>query len=166
MEPSGGRFAAARLHHHCRSVSSGTTVIRAAGAPSGSESEPGSLVGCACGAVELCFHGQPAPLNRIWCCCFDCRQKNLWAQNQGGPRVPAACVSRERPMDLIYYANSFSVLKGQPQLEFFKLREGAGSTNCVTACCKTTILVDHVGCEPAPCRQPPPPPRYLSGRVH
>ena len=37
-----------------------------------------SIVTCACGGVQLLVH-VPRPRNRIPCCCWDCRQKRLWA---------------------------------------------------------------------------------------
>lgn len=104
-----------------------------------------TLVGCSCGNVELVFPKDEAPLRRIWCCCFDCRQKCLWAQSIGGPALPSACISREKPMDLIYFQNKMVVTKGADKLDFFKLRDGANSTNMVSSCCKTTMLVDHPG---------------------
>lgn len=49
-----------------------------------------------------------------------------------------------RPLDLIYFGNTFTVQAGQDQLEYTRIREGASSTNCVATCCGTTLLIDHV----------------------
>ena len=90
-----------------------------------------STVVCACGTVELKFHVSQ-PRNRIPCCCWDCRQKCLWAASVGGPPLPDAVVSfvrtqgipthrslisgaslrdflwlQDEPLDLIYFPNAF-----------------------------------------------------------
>ena len=115
-----------------------------------------STVSCACGGVRLLFH-VPRPRNRIPCCCWDCRQKCIWATSQGGPALPPDVLSFDAPMDLIYFPNSFELQKGSlDDLEFCTLRadDGSvtkrgwrgdrGSINMVTLCCRTTLLVDNV----------------------
>ena len=102
-----------------------------------------STVRCACRAVHLRFP-EVAPRFRIHCCCVDCLQKAEWATTVcGGPRLPEGVLALRQPMDLIYFGNRLEVVSGREHLQFFRLRVDSGSTNCVTACCGTTILVDH-----------------------
>jgi len=54
-------------------------------------------------------------------------------------------VDYEKGWDTIYFGNAIIVERGKHELEFFKLREDANSTSCVTKCCKTELLVDNVG---------------------
>lgn len=100
-----------------------------------------SRVKCACGKVELSFR-EPHPRCRILCCCHDCRQKCLWAAGQGGPKLHSHVVSFDRPMDLVYYCNAFTV-QGQEHLSFFRLRADSKSTNCLATCCNSIVMVDH-----------------------
>jgi hypothetical protein len=75
----------------------------------------------------------------------DCRQKLQWAESEGGPAVPKAVIQHERPLDIVYFGNSFAVETGAENLAFFKLRDGCRSTNMVASCCHTTMMVDNPG---------------------
>jgi len=72
----------------------------------------------------------------------DCLQKAQWAAEHGGPQLPNDVVTLRRPMDLVYFGNRLRVT-GHKHLRFTKLRPDSSSTNCVTSCCHTTLLVDH-----------------------
>jgi hypothetical protein len=127
----------------------------AAAPPSGT-----SIVACACGGVRLKFHVR-RPRNRIPCCCWDCRQKCIWATSQGGPALPSDVLTFDAPMDLIYFPNAFELHGSLDDLEFCTLRadDGSvtrrgwrgdrGSMNMVTICCRTTLLVDNVNYHPS-----------------
>jgi hypothetical protein len=99
---------------------------------------------CRCGAVEVRFN-ESKPRAGYGCCCVDCRQKCIWANAKGGPALPAAVLRYEKPLELRYMSNRFVMIKGEDNVDFFKLRDGCRSTNCVSTCCFTTLLVDNPG---------------------
>jgi len=100
-----------------------------------------SLVSCRCGKVVIEFP-EPQPRYRIGCCCHDCKQKLAWAATRGGPALPAQVLDHTRPLDLVYFANCFRILRGKACLAFYRLREDSATTNCVSTCCNTTLMVD------------------------
>jgi hypothetical protein len=67
----------------------------------------------------------------------------LWAHGKGGPALPEAVLNYNKALELRYLCNRFVVTKGEDKLGFFKLRESARSTNCVCACCFTTLIIDN-----------------------
>ena len=97
---------------------------------------------CECGAVHMAFAEQQ-PRGGYLCCCCDCRQKLVWAQVRGGPPLPSAVATFERPLALTYLVNRFKVISGAEHLSFHRLRESAPSVNMVTSCCHTTLMVDR-----------------------
>jgi len=101
-----------------------------------------AMLTCNCGNVKMRF-ANSMPRYSAKCCCMDCVQKMLWCENQGGPAVPHAVAKHRAPVILKYVDNRFEVVQGQDRLRFFKIREGASSTNCVADCCHTLMLVDH-----------------------
>jgi hypothetical protein len=95
---------------------------------------------CNCGSTAFRFP-EPRPRCRIRCCCNDCWQKNLWAEWRGD----AARRGRQRgALELAYLGVPFVAVDGAAdRVRFNRLRDGAASTNCVSTCCGTLMMVDH-----------------------
>jgi hypothetical protein len=158
LAPSSSPLCPPARPPRCAAVRSGGCASAADGAA------PSSTVSCACGKIEILFH-VPKPLNRLPCCCWDCRQKCLWAESEGGPPVPDAVKEYSEAMDLIYFPAAFELYdllpdlhpKGLDALEFYTLRQDdgdhvdqpgwrgdKGSLHMVATCCMTVMLVDNV----------------------
>ena len=98
-------------------------------------------VTCLCGRCKISFNGGRDPVCRYLCGCVDCRQAVAWAASRGGPAVPAG---RFAPLlDLVYLPADLTVDRGADLLEFYLLREGGKSRRGVTACCSSTLVIDH-----------------------
>jgi len=83
------------------------------------------------------------PRLKLKCCCVDCLQRINWCEQQGGPKVPLEHAERKVPIPLIYMANRFQVLRGADKLSFYKLRDDAECSMCITTCCHTLMFADH-----------------------
>ena len=57
--------------------------------------------------------------------------------------MPDGYAARQTPLELMYACNKFKFAAGGSLIEFTRLRDRAASTNCVSTCCRTTLMVDH-----------------------
>ena len=107
-------------------------------------SEVTAYIDCRCGQCRMTL-GDPTMRYRIYCLCYDCRQRPLIA---GSLRpeypLPAAFVNDERGADLMYFTNALLVNENSCRLlAFSKLRAGSDMVTAWTTCCDTPMCSSH-----------------------
>lgn len=100
-----------------------------------------SRLTCKCKNVALKFT-TAKPLYSLECCCVDCYQKNEWAARKSGETFSKTHGSGT-PLKLSYFANRFTVERGEKHIAFNRLREDSESINMVTSCCNSLLCVDY-----------------------
>jgi len=103
--------------------------------------EPAATLACRCGQVKLGWQ-RASKRVQAQCCCVDCYQKIDDLASKGGPPMHDKYVKKQVPISAFYVDNRFSVIQGQDQIRFSKLRAAAESTNMYASCCNTLLLVD------------------------
>jgi hypothetical protein len=77
------------------------------------------------------------PIERVQCCCLDCRKGIDWCAEQGGPPGSTSLA------DLVYVPNSLCVVSGRERLVPYMIKEGYNTVRVVATCCWTPLLGDH-----------------------
>jgi hypothetical protein len=76
------------------------------------------------------------PVNRLECCCRDCRKGLAWCTSKGGPPPPPV-------PDLVYFPNAIRVDKGVEHLGCYLIKKEYNTRRVVAKCCWTCLVGDH-----------------------
>lgn len=92
---------------------------------------------CACGTVEIAFHG--APISTVSCCCDDCQEAGAQLE-----ALPGATPYREAcggtPAGQ-FHKKALRVVKGADRLAPHRLREGSRTYRMVASCCNSAMYI-------------------------
>jgi hypothetical protein len=89
---------------------------------------------CRCEQVDITIPNKP--LNRLECCCTDCRKGLEWCATKANQPLPVL-------NDAIYFANAVQVNKGMDKMTCYMIKEGYNTRRIVATCCWTCLLGDH-----------------------
>lgn len=111
-------------------------AVETASSRGGKNFPPTATLTCTCGEVVLSLAGPP--LNRLECCCMDCKKALHWCHSTlRGPELTTAYV------DLVYYPNCFQIEQGGEFLDVYMIKEGYSTKRIVATCCGTALMGDH-----------------------
>jgi hypothetical protein len=89
---------------------------------------------CKCQKVEISIAAPP--VNRLECCCRDCRKGLAWCASKGGPPPPPV-------PDLVYFPNAIRVDMGMKHLKCYLIKQAYNTRRVVAQCCWTCLVADH-----------------------
>ena len=120
-------------------------IMEASSETTHAEHTPAAILSCACSKVQIAM-AYP-PVDRVECCCCDCRLAIQWChETLGGPDP-----RRPEIADLLYFPNALNVLSlptdagddSTPPLQVCMIQTGYKTRRVVVTCCGTALLGDH-----------------------
>lgn len=128
--------ATKQKQHNNRKFTAAATTAAAATTGGGGWKLPTTTLECQCKQVIISLPGPP--INRLECCCVDCKFGVEWCQKKlKGPALETTYV------DLAYWPNCLQVEEGGEHMEVFKIKAGYVTSRVIATCCGTAMLGDH-----------------------
>jgi hypothetical protein len=98
---------------------------------------PSTHATCACGAVDIVFHG--APIAALSCCCDDCQAAAARLEAlPGAPRYTEPCGGTPA---LQFHRKAMHVVTGADKLDAVKLRDASPTSRMVARCCNSAMYI-------------------------